>query len=309
MKVVVSEFMDEGALAGFGSQVSVTYDPGLVDDRVELLQQVADADAIIVRNRTQVDQELLQAAPRMKVVGRLGVGLDNIALEACKSRAVEVCPATGANTLSVAEYVIGTMMVLVRGAYESKSDMVGGHWPRGVLGKGGEVHGRVLGLVGFGEIAQAVAQRARALGMEISAYDPYLFGDNPAWFGTTNCSLEDLLETSDVLSIHVPLTPETRNLIDDVAITKMRPEAVLINTARGGIVDEMAVVDALRTDKLGGAALDVFMQEPLSEEVGAKFADTPRLILTPHIAGVTEEGNTRVSFLTVENVSRVLGKG
>lgn len=309
MRVVVSEFMDEAALTNFGDGYTVNYDPGLVDNPAGLLEALKDADAIIIRNRTQVNNELLDAAPNLKVVGRLGVGLDNIDLDACKERGVEVCPAVGANTLSVVEYVIGAAMALTRTAYSSNDAMIAGEWPRGVLGNGGEVSGRTIGLFGFGGIAHAVAKHAVSLGMSVAAFDPYLPKDNSAWDGVKNCTTDELLEIADILSLHVPLTKETADMIDSDAIAKMKSGAILINTARGGIVDESAVVSALKSDKLGGAALDVFATEPLTAEAGAKFADTPNLILTPHIAGVTFEGNTRVSFVTVANVMRVLNRG
>ncbi|OUS08475.1 3-phosphoglycerate dehydrogenase [Rhodobacterales bacterium 52_120_T64] len=309
MRVVVSEFMDETALTNFGDGYTVNYDPGLVDNPARLLEALSDADAIIVRNRTLVNVEFLNAAPKLKVVGRLGVGLDNIDLDACKERGVEVCPAVGANTLSVVEYVIGTAMALTRTAYASNDAMIAGEWPRGVLGNGGEVSGRTIGLFGFGGIAQAVAKHAISFGMSVAAFDPYLPKDHPAWEGIKNCTTDELLGLADILSLHVPLTKETADMIDAVAISKMKSGAVLINTARGGIVDENAVVAALKSGKLGGAALDVFAAEPLTAEAGAKFSDTPNLILTPHIAGVTFEGNTRVSFVTVENVMHVLNGG
>lgn len=309
MEIVVSEFMDEDALKNFGDDITVNYQPGLVDDRPGLLASVSGADALIVRNRTQVNSELLDAAPRLKVVGRLGVGLDNIDLAECKARGIAVCPATGANTLSVAEYVIATAMSLVRGGYHANAAMISGDWPRGTLGKGGEISGRTLGLFGFGGIARAVASRARSLGMSIAAYDPYLADTDPAWDGVRKCSADELLQVADVLSLHVPLTDETTGLIGAKAIAAMKQGAVLINTARGGIVDEEALVAALKAGHLGGAALDVFATEPLTAEAGAKFSNVPNLILTPHIAGVTDEGNTRVSFLTVENVLRVLKGG
>lgn len=305
MKVIVSEFMDEAALAGFGPQVDLTYDPSLVDNREALLAALPGAQALIVRNRTQVDQAVLDAAPDLRVVGRLGVGLDNIDMAACKARDVIVHPATGANTLSVAEYVISTTLSLLRGAYSSNDAMIAGQWPRNAL-IGLEASGRVMGLVGYGGIARAVADRARALGMTIAAYDPYLPEDDAAWAGARRCSIDELLGLADVVSLHVPLTDETRGLIDAQAIAGMKPGAIVINTARGGVVDEPALAAALREGRLGGAALDVFETEPLTAEAGAVFKDVPNLILTPHIAGVTDEGNIRVSAITVENVAREL---
>lgn len=304
-EIVVTEFMDEAALEGV--EPSVLYDPTLVDDRDRMLAALASARAVIVRNRTQVDQALLDAAPDLRVVGRLGVGLDNIDLDACAARGVVVRPATGANTLSVAEYVISTAMTLVRGAYGSNAAMIAGTWPRGAL-IGGELSGRVMGLFGFGGIARAVAARARALGMSVIAHDPHVTDDDPAWTGVTPVSAEDLLARADVLSLHVPLTAQTRDMIDGAALAEMKPGAILINTARGGVVDDIALCAALTQGTLGGAALDVFATEPLTAEAGAMFDGVPNLILTPHIAGVTQEGNVRVSTLTVANVLEELGK-
>ncbi|MCG8447309.1 MAG: hydroxyacid dehydrogenase [Hyphomicrobiales bacterium] len=301
MRVVVSEFMDETALDAFGADVTVIYEPALVDDRPRLLEAVKGAAAIIVRNRTQVDEELLSSAPDLIAVGRLGVGLDNIDMKACAARNIAVRPATGANSLSVAEYVITAALVLTRGVWFANAQMIAGNWPRNAL-MGREVSGRVMGLYGFGGIARAVAERARALGMMIAAHDPHLPAGDPAWEGVERCDAVTLLGQADVLSLHVPLTEETRNLIDANAISMMKPGAVLINTARGGVVDEAALVRALEDGRLAGAALDVFAAEPLTAEAAEIFDGIPNLILTPHIAGVTEEGNVRVSSVTVANV-------
>lgn len=307
MRVIVSEFMDESALETVGAGVSVHYDPGLVDDRAGLVALLADADAIIVRNRTKVDAALLASAPKLKVVGRLGVGLDNIDQKACARRDIAVRPALGSNTISVAEYVITAAAVLARGAFSSNERMIAGHWPRDQLGRGGELNDRKMGLLGFGAIAQAVAARAKLLGMTVAAFDPYLPSSHPAWREVERPTRDELLTTSDVLSIHVPLSDETRNMINAAAISAMKPSAILVNTSRGGIVDETALVAALKSGDLGGAALDVFEKEPLTAEAGALFANTPNLILTPHIAGVTGESNVRVSAVTVKNVMEELG--
>lgn len=306
MHVVVTEFMDEAALERFGPEIRLTYDPGLVDDRARTLAAARSAAAIIVRNKTQVDMNLLNAAPDLKVVGRLGVGLDNIDLDACESRGISVFPATGANTASVAEYVVGAAMTLTRRAYGATAQMIVGDWPRGTLGQGGEIAGRRLGLIGYGGIARAVAGLARNLGMSVAAHDPYLPTDDPAWADTKRCSVDELLAGSDIVSLHIPLTPQTANLIDGAAIAAMKPGAILINTARGGIVDEAAAAAALRSGHLAGAALDVFAEEPLTAAAGAKFSGVPNIILTPHIAGVTAPANSRVSRMTVENVLRAL---
>ncbi|MFV0513811.1 MAG: hydroxyacid dehydrogenase [Jhaorihella sp.] len=301
MKVVVSEFMDEHALEAFGHRAEIVYDPSLVDNREALLAALSNADALIVRNRTRVDAALLERAPGLRVVGRLGVGLDNIDMAACAQRDVAVKPATGANTLAVAEYTVSATLALLRGAYASNHAMVAGEWPRNAL-IGREAAGRVMGLVGLGSIARAVADRARALGMGIAAFDPHLPGDDAAWQGVRRCTIDELLPICDVLSLHVPLTDETRGLISRDALSRMKAGAILINTARGGIVDEAALIRALKEGKLGGAALDVFETEPLTAEAGARFRDIPNLILTPHVAGLTDESNIRTSTVTVQNV-------
>ncbi|MEQ9606173.1 MAG: NAD(P)-dependent oxidoreductase, partial [Kiloniellaceae bacterium] len=264
------------------------------------------ARAHTVRNRTQVSAGVLAAGPTLEAVGRLGVGLDNIDMAACKARGLPVFPATGANDQAVAEYVIATTLVLLRGAYHAGAAMLAGDWPRQAL-MGHEVAGKTLGLVGFGAIARQIAARARALGMTVAAADPFVAADDAAWQDVARHeSLESLLAAADAVSLHVPLTDKTRGLLGAAALAAMRPGAVLINTARGGVVDEAALAESLRQGHLGGAALDVFEKEPLGAAAAARFAGLANVILTPHIAGVTQEANVRVSALTAENVRRVL---
>ena len=306
MKILITEFMDEAAVASLASQFEIHHDATLVDHRPELLARLGDVDALIVRNRTQVNTEILAAAPKLKVVGRLGVGLDNIDMAACKARDVEVIPATGANALAVAEYVITTAMILLRGAYFSSVAVAAGQWPRGPLSNGREISGKVLGIIGFGDIGRLVARIAQGLGMRVVATDAMINADAPVWkeTGVACITLNELLAASDVISLHIPLAPETRNLINAARLAMMKPDAVLINSARGGIVDEVALAAALRAKKLGGAALDVFDGEPL--KAGSSLADCPNLLLTPHIAGVTAEANVRVSSMIGERVAAAL---
>ncbi|MDX2343876.1 MAG: hydroxyacid dehydrogenase [Acidimicrobiia bacterium] len=304
--VVVSEFMNEAALAPLRAEHEVLFDPELVDERSALLAAVADAEAIIVRNRTQVDDELLTAAPRLRVVGRLGVGLDNIDMGACQRRGIAVHPATGANTRAVAEYVIASVMMLFRGAYQARDRMVDGAWPRGAL-QGRETSGKTLGLVGLGGIARLVAERATAFGMTVAAFDPFLAADDPAWTGVTRVdNLADLLARSDAISLHVPLTDSTRHLINADSLGTMRSGAIVVNTSRGGVVDDAALAAAIRNGHIAGAALDVFETEPLTATAAEMFADLDNVVLTPHIAGLTTESNERVSDVTVENVKKTL---
>lgn len=308
MKIVISEFMDEQSVDELRRRFDVAYDPALVDRPQELARQLDDAQALIVRNRTRVTSELLACAPRLEVVGRLGVGLDNINVPACQARGVAVIPATGANALAVAEYVIAMSMVLLRGAYLSTGAVAAGQWPRPLLSEGRECAGKTLALVGFGGIGRLTARLAQSLGMRVIAHDPMLDADSPVWreAGVMCADLDSLLGEADVVSLHVPLTGATRGLMNEARIGKMKRDAVLINTARGGIVDETALAEALREGRLGGAALDVFEHEPLAKD--SVLAGVPNLILTPHIGGVTRESNERVSAMIAGQVAqRLLG--
>lgn len=305
-RIIVSEFMDERAVGRLVAAHDVLYDPKLVDDLPRLVHEAASADALLVRNRTQVRGELLAALGRCRVVGRLGVGLDNIDVEACARRGIAVIAATGANALSVAEYVIAAALLLLRGAYRSTGDLVAGRWPRNALGNGREVHGKTLGLVGFGSIGRLTATLARGIGMTVVAHDPALDSANAAFdeAGVRAVTLDELVAAADVVSLHVPLVASTKNLFDAARIAAMKPGAVLVNSARGGIVDESAVVAALKSGHLGGAALDVFAAEPLGAD--NPYTDCPNLLLTPHIAGVSAEANERVSFLIADKVTEAL---
>jgi (S)-sulfolactate dehydrogenase len=306
MRILISEFIDERALPPLRAKHEVIYDPKLVDDAARLMAEAARADALIVRNRTQVRGELLAALKQCKVVGRLGVGLDNIDVAGCQARGMQVIPATGANALSVAEYVICSAMLLLRGAYQSTADVVDGQWPRAALSNGREMAGKTLGLIGFGSIGQLTARLARGLGMTVIAFDAMMDRDHPAYAAGSvrPAGLEELIVSADVVSLHVPLVDSTRNLFDAARIAAMKPGAVLINTARGGIVDEAALAAALKSGHLGGAAIDVFASEPLP--ASAHFVDCPNLLLTPHIAGVSAESNERVSFMIADKVLEAL---
>jgi len=306
MQIVISEFMDERAVAQLQSHHEVVFDPTLVDDMPRLLQLAQTADVLIVRNRTQVRGELLAALARCKVIGRLGVGLDNIDVPACEARGMAVIPATGANALSVAEYVIATAMLLLRGAFTSTADVVNGKWPRNALGNGRETAGKIMGIIGFGSIGRTTARLAQGLGMPVIAFDAMLDADAVVFqeTGVKCVGLQELILVADVITLHVPLVDATRGLFDAKCIASMKRGAVLINTSRGHIVDLAAVAASLRNKHLGGAAIDVFDSEPLA--ASAELQDCPNLLLTPHISGVSVESNERVSFLIAEKVLEAL---
>ncbi len=305
-RIVITEFMDERAVAQLSAVHSVLYDPALVDDVPRLMAEAANADVLVVRNRTQVRGDLLAALAKCRVIGRLGVGLDNIDVPACQARGMQVIPATGANALSVAEYVVGTALLLLRGAYQSSADVAAGTWPRNALSNGREAGGKTLGLIGFGSIGQLTSRLARALGMGVIAFDAMMDDGHPAFaeHGVRCAGLDEVIHSADVVSLHVPLVDSTRGLFDAARLARMKPGAVLINTARGGIVDEVALAAALRSGHLGGAAIDVFGTEPLP--AAPHFEGCPNLVLTPHVAGVTAEANERVSFLIADKVIEAL---
>jgi len=305
--VVITEFMDAPAVALLSRHCRIHYDPELVDKPDLLAEFAAEARALVVRNRTRVQGALLEGARRLTCIGRLGVGLDNIDTGACTRRGIAVYPATGANDQSVAEYAVTAVLILLRGAWQASAEVAAGAWPREAL-IGREAAGKVLGIVGFGGTGRETARRAKALGFGVVAHDPNLPPDDPAWSLAAPMTLGDLLKASDAVSLHVPLAAGTRHLIGGDAIQRMKPGAVLVNAARGGIVDEAALVEGLVTGHLAGAALDVFETEPLTAAAGAKFRGIRNLILTPHIAGLTAESNARVSDLVAGKVIAHLEK-
>jgi (S)-sulfolactate dehydrogenase len=304
-KIVICEFMDEAAVDGLRASFDVVYDPDLGVRRPALAKELLDADALIVRNRTQVDSDLLANAGKIVAVGRLGVGLENIDQDYCAGRGIAVIPAVGANAAAVAEYVVSMAMLLMRGFLFSSKAVADGLWPRGSLSSGREAAGKTIGIVGFGSVGQTVGKVAQAMNMRVIAYDPVLSPTHPAWGEAVRCPhLDTLLRDADIVSLHVPLTPENINLVDERRLALMKKSAVLINTARGGVVNELALANALKAGTLAAAAVDVFEQEPLPAD--SALAACPNLFLTPHIAGVTQESNVRVSSLIAQRITEVL---
>ena len=306
MNIVIAEFMDERAVATLQAHHQVLYEPTLVENTAALLQAASTCDALIVRNRTQVRGDLLAALGQCKVVGRLGVGLDNIDVTGCQAKGMQVIPATGANALSVAEYVIATAMLLLRGAYGSTAQVAAGQWPRNALSQGREMAGKTMGLIGFGNIGQTTAQLAQALGMQVMAFDAMLKRSDPVFAAhkVKPSTLDEVIAQADVVSLHVPLVDSTRGMFGAQRIAAMQRGTVLINTSRGHIVDVQAVAQALRSGHLGGAALDVFDAEPMLADPALQ--NCPGLLLTPHISGVSFESNERVSFLIADKVLEAL---
>jgi (S)-sulfolactate dehydrogenase len=308
--IVITEFLEPKALDSLKRDFKIHFDPELWTKRSALEALVRDdLPGLIVRNRTPVDKALLDMAPKLKVVGRLGVGLDNIDVAHCEKKGIEVVSARGANATSVSEYTIAMAMTLLRGpAYLGTQRLIAGEWPREAFGRGLELAGKCLGIVGLGSIGSTTARKARALDVRVLAYDPYLPDGNENWHLAEKTSFDALLAASDVVAVHCPLTSETRGMIGAAELARMKKGAVIVNSARGGIVDHSALAEALRKGHLAGAAMDVFIDEPIRKEEGQIFAGVPNIILTPHISGVTAEANARVSFMTADGVARILRK-
>ena len=303
--VVVSEWMDPAALEGLHAHHQVHLNPLGHQQPAWLQGALADAKGWIVRNQTVVDAAALAHAPRLRVIGRVGVGLDNIDVAAVRAAGVALTWAPGSNAASVAEYVLGALVHLWR-RFEGVSDHVrAGGWDRqGWMGH--EMFGRTLGLIGLGDIGARVARRARSFGFEVLAHDPRLHLASYAVqeIGVRLAPFEEVLAGSDALTLHLPLLPGTHHLLTAATLARMRPGALLINTARGGLVDERALAAALTSGHLGGAALDVREHEPPGADDPLRTA--PNLLLTPHIAGVTVESNARASHHISAEVLRAL---
>ena len=257
----------------------------------ELARIIADYDALIVRGRTKVTASLLEAATKLKVVGRAGVGVDNIDLAAAKSRGVTVVNAPVSTTLAVAELTFGLLLALTREIPRADSSMKQGQWLKKEL-EGVELHGKTIGILGMGRIGAEVARRARAFGMEVLGYDPLLTPEVIRGRVAEPVDRDELLARSDFISLHLPLTPETRGLLDADQFAKMKDGARIVCAARGGIIDEAALSSALELGKIAGAALDVFESEPPG---ATDLVKHPKVIAMPHVGAQTAEAQSRAA--------------
>ncbi len=269
----------------------------------ELPKHVGDLDAIIIRSATKVRKEFIDAAKNLKVIGRAGVGLDNVDVEYAKSKGIKVLNTPGATSISVAELVIGLILAVMRKIAYADREMRHGKWPKKKC-KGIEMYGKTLGIIGIGRIGREVAKRARAFGMKIIYYDVFKLDDRTAnELGVEYRDLDDLIGEADVITLHVPLLPETKHMINAERIAKMKDGAIVINAARGGVVDEDALYEALKSGKLYGAALDVYEHEPLKE---SKLFELDNIVLTPHIGAQAKEGQTRAGIEIAQKVAEAL---
>lgn len=271
----------------------------------DLSADLGDADAILVRSATKVDAALIAAAPKLRIIARAGVGVDNVDVDAASARGILVVNAAGASSISVAEHAWALMLALARGVPAADKAMKAGKWEKKNL-LGTEVRGKTLGIAGFGRIGQEVAQRARAFGMHVIAHDPFISADLAAGSGVQLVSLEELCASADYISLHLPATKDTRHLFDDRLFATCKPGLRLINTARGELVDEAALRRAIDAGVVAGAGLDVFEHEPPTDW---SLAQLPQIIATPHIAASTEEAQELVGIETAKTVRNFLRDG
>jgi len=301
LRILVAESIaPEGvdALRAAGHEVVVQ--TGLKPD--ELRAVVGDMDALIVRSQVTVDAGLIAAGSRLQVIGRAGVGVDNVDLDAATRAGITVVNAPTGNTIAAAEHTIALLLALARRVASADASVRRGEWAR-KQHEGVQLGGRTLGIVGLGKIGMAVAERARGLGMTLVGSDPFVTAEQAALRGVELVSMERLLEQADAITVHVPLGRGTSGLIDEKAIARMKPGAFVLNVARGGVVDEAAVAAALREGRLGGAGIDVFEHEP---PAGSPLLDAPNTVLTPHLGASTAEAQVAVAEEIAEQVLDVL---
>jgi D-3-phosphoglycerate dehydrogenase len=300
MRILVAETLAEEGLALLRAEHDVDVRVGL--SREELLSALPEYDALLVRSQVQVDAEAIAAGRRLAVVGRAGVGVDNIDLATATNAGITVVNAPTGNTIAAAEHTLALLFSLARRVAAADASMRRGEWKRSTF-TGRELRGKVLGIIGLGKIGLTVADRARAMEMELLGHDPYVTEEAATHHGVRLVPLPELLARSDAVTVHVPLTRTTRDLIGAAEMALMKPDALLINVARGGVVDEAALADALAGGRLGGAAVDVFTSEP---PTGSPLLDAPNTVLTPHLGASTEEAQTRVAVEAVQQVLDVL---
>jgi D-3-phosphoglycerate dehydrogenase len=266
--------------------------------REELLSAVAGAEALVVRSATRVDAEVLEAGRRLKVVGRAGIGLDNVDVAAATRLGIMVVNAPQSNVISAAEHTVALILAQARNIPQAHLALREGRWERGRF-QGAELYGKTLGIVGLGRVGALVAQRLNAFGMHLLAYDPYVSRDRAAQMGVELASLADVLARADVVTVHLPKTPETTGLIGQSELAAMKPGARLVNTARGGIVDEAALAKAIDDGHLAGAALDVFAEEPTTQ---SPLFDLDGVVVTPHLGASTTEAQDKAGVTIAQQL-------
>lgn len=302
-KVLVSDPISDHGLQQLMDAADVELDKktGLTED--ELVEIIGEYDALLVRSQTKVTRRIMEAANKLKVIGRAGVGVDNIDLEAATQKGIIVINAPDGNTIATCELTFAMMMALARNIPQAYKKTVSGEWDRKSF-VGVELRNKVLGVIGMGRIGSEVAKRAKAFGMEILGYDPFLTEDRAEKMGVTLATVDQICEQADFITVHTPLTNETRNLLSSAQFAKMKKGVRIVNCARGGIIDEGALVEAIDMGIVAGAAFDVFVEEPPTKE--HPFLNHPKIIVTPHLGASTVEAQENVAVDVAEEVLHIL---
>jgi D-3-phosphoglycerate dehydrogenase len=296
VRVLVAEPLSNEGLELLGTQHEVEYRPDLT--RPDFLAALPEFEALVVRSGVKVDAQAISAGPKLRVIGRAGVGVDNRDVAAATDAGVVVVNAPTANTIAAAELTVGLMYALARNIPSGEASLRRGEWRRADF-VGVELRGKTLGIIGLGKIGMAVAQRSLAMEMTVLGSDPYVDAATAATNGIELVEVDELLSRSDVVTVHVPLNDATRGLIDAAALRLMKPTALLINVARGGVVDEAALAAALRDGTLAGAAVDVYVNEPPRE---SPLLDAPHTVLTPHLGASTREAQDKAGVEVAEQI-------
>ena len=294
INILITEFIDPEALKILSKDFNVIYKKDIWENSDYLKEEINKFDGIIVRNKTNLNQSILEKAANLKYIGRLGVGLDNIDTEYCKKNNIFVQPATGMNADSVAEYVISSSLSLLKKTKLINEKTQSGQWPRTSITTN-ELKGKILGLIGFGDIAKKVLKLINAFEVTTIAFDPFITSQEMEEHNVKKVTFENILSLADIISIHVPLNNETKYLFDKKTFQKMNNKPIIINSSRGGIINETDILEAYKNNYISGFALDVYEHEPVNKIFLKNITNDMNCILSPHIAGVTEESNTRVS--------------
>jgi len=298
--VLIAEELSPATIDALGPDFEIRHCDGA--DRSELLPALADVDAVLVRSATRIDEEALAAARNLKVVARAGVGLDNVDVKAATLAGVMVVNAPTSNITSAAELAVGLLLATARNIAPANDALKGGAWKRSKY-SGVELLDKTVGVVGLGRIGALVAERLKGFGMKIVAYDPYASPAKAGQLGAQLVGLDELLAQSDFITIHLPRTPETLGLLDEEALSKVKPSVRIVNAARGGIVDEAALARALENGPIAGAGLDVYENEPA---ITPALLDDDRVVLMPHAGSATVETRREMARMVAEDVRRVL---
>jgi len=305
-RVLISDEVSQSALDRFGAEkgLVVDYRPGLPAGRLEAI--IGDYSALVVRSQTKVTSRVIDAAGRLQVIGRAGTGVDNVDLDAATRRGIVVMNVPGGNTVSAAEHTMGMLLAMARGIPAADRSMRAGAWERGRF-VGSELEGKTLGVVGLGKVGREVAHRARAFEMRVIAFDPFVSAEEVQRSKIDVVPLEEIFTRSDFITIHTPLTPQTRHLVGETQLAACRPGVRIVNCARGGILDEAALARHLASGHVAGAAIDVYEQEPPPKD--HPFRGLDNVVLTPHLAASTAEAQEKVAVSIAEQVCDYLRDG